>query len=339
MDSITIRRADDFHVHVRQGDMLAAMVRATARVFKRALIMPNTNPPILTGAQALLYENEILTAAPSGFQPLMTIKIVPKTTPSMIRAANMLGLTAGKLYPDGVTTGSSNGVRDFKALTPVFSAMEEVGMVLCLHGEDPGEDVFCLDREEKFLETLAWILAEFPDLKVVLEHLSTAAAADFVWQYAGENLGATVTVHHLDITLDDVIGDKLMPHHFCKPVAKRPEDRERLIQAVTEPGQTRFFLGTDSAPHDRSAKECACGAAGVFTALSALELAAEIFEQANALPRLEAFTSVNGAKFYGLPLNEEQTTLVREEWTVPEQYEGVVPHRAGQTIPWKIKEE
>jgi dihydroorotase len=339
MDSITIRAPDDFHVHVRQGDLLAPMVRATARYFKRALIMPNTDPPILTGETAGEYQDDIISVSPPGFQPLMTIKIVPQTTTYQIRFAYSKGIVAGKLYPDGVTTGSANGVRDFKALAPVFSAMEEVGLVLCLHGEDPGKDVFCLDREERFLETLQWILQEFPGLKVVMEHLSTAAAADFVRQYGQDNLAATVTAHHLDITLDDVIGGKLMPHHFCKPVAKRPEDRELLIQAVTEPGQTRFFLGTDSAPHLRGDKECDCGAAGVFTAPLALPLVAEIFEREDALPQMEAFTSVNGANFYGLPLNEGTITLVREEWTVPEQYDGVAPLRAGKTIRWKVKED
>jgi dihydroorotase len=337
MISLTIRRPDDFHVHVRQGDLLAPMVQATARYFKRALIMPNTNPPILTELDAFTYRELIKGVSPAGFEPLMTIKITPDTTQEHIHEAAG-EVIAGKLYPDGVTTGSANGVRDFKALSPVFSTMEKTGMVLCLHGEDPGDDVFCLDREEAFLGTLSWILQTFPDLKVVMEHLSTAAAADFVWQYPADNLAATVTAHHLDLTLDDVIGGKLMPHHFCKPVAKRPEDRERLIQAVTEPGQTKFFLGTDSAPHLRGDKECDCGAAGVFTAPLALPLLAEIFERANALDRLEQFTSLNGARFYGLPLNEEQVTLVREEWTVPDQYDGVVPLRAGKTIQWKVED-
>jgi dihydroorotase len=322
VQTLTIRRPDDFHVHVRQGDMLAPMVEATARYFARALIMPNTNPPILTDADVTAYENEILAVSPLSFDPLMTIKIVPETTPMQIREAHRADVTAGKLYPDGVTNNSANGVRDFKALSPVFATMEEIGMVLCLHGEDPGEDVFCLDREEKFLETLQWILEAFPGLKVVMEHLSTA-----------------VTAHHLEITLDDVIGDKLRPHHFCKPVAKRPQDRARLIAAVTEPGQKKFFLGTDSAPHYRGAKECDCGAAGVFTAPLALPLLAEIFEQHGALDRLEAFTSVNGARFYGLPLNQGMLTLVREPWTVPEDYSGVVPLRAGKTLQWRVKEQ
>jgi dihydroorotase len=338
VDSITIRAPDDFHVHVRQGELLAPMVLATARHFRRALVMPNTSPPILTGHDACDYRDQIAEICP-GLQVVMTIKLTPNTTPQMIYSAWGLGVHAAKLYPDGVTTGSAGGVRDFRALSPVFDAMEEVGMILCLHGEDPGEDVFCLDREERFLETLAWILRSFPDLKVVMEHLSTAAAADFVWEYPHGNLAATVTSHHLEITLDDVIGDKLMPHHFCKPLAKRPEDRERLIQAVTEYRQTKFLLGTDSAPHQVSAKECACGAAGVFTAPLAMPLLAEIFDDAEAIGRLEAFTSVNGARFYGLPLNEDRVTLVREEWTVPDHYDGVVPLRAGKTIKWKVKED
>jgi dihydroorotase len=336
MESITIRRPDDMHVHVRQGDMLAAMVQHTARYFRRARIMPNTNPPILRGSEALAYRRTIEAVSPPGFEPLMTIKIVPETTPNMVREAFKLQVDAGKLYPDGVTTGSANGVRDFKALASTFDVMEEIGMVLCLHGEDPGEDVFCLEREEKFLETLQWILDTFPGLKVVMEHLSTAAAADMVQFYPSDNLAASITVHHLDITLDDVIGDKLQPHLFCKPVAKYPHDRARLITAVTTPGQTKFFLGTDSAPHYRGAKECDCGAAGVFTAPLALPLLAQIFEENGALDQLEAFTSVNGANFYGLPLNEETITLVHEPWTVPDEYSGVVPLRAGKEISWQV---
>jgi dihydroorotase len=337
MDRITIRRPDDWHVHFRQGKMLTQMVPLTAQHFVRALVMPNTNPPILTREEAVVYRDEILTASPLDFKPLMTIKIVPETTPAQIRKAHQTGVVAGKLYPDGVTTNSANGVRDFKALSPVFATMEEVGLVLCLHGEDPGEDLYCLDREEKFLETLQWILEAFPNLKVVLEHLSTAAAADMVQFYQKGNLAATITAHHLEITLNDVLeGGGLHPHHYCKPVAKSPTDRARLIAAVTEPGQTRFFLGTDSAPHDRSVKECACGAAGVFTAPLALPLLAEIFEQHGALDQLEAFTSVNGARFYGLPLNEGTLTLVREPWTVPDEYSGVVPLRAGKTLQWMV---
>jgi dihydroorotase len=338
MDSLTIRKPDDFHVHLRTGGLMRSVLPHTARHFRRALVMPNTDPPILVAEQALEYWAEIMVQAPAAFEPLMTIKIVPGTTPGQIRDAKKRGVMAGKLYPDGVTTGSANGVRDFKALTRVFAIMEEVGLVLCLHGEDPGEDVFCLDREERFLETLLWILQEFPNLKVVLEHLSTSASANFVKTYYGGNLAATVTVHHLEITLDDVIGDKLRPHHFCKPVAKRPEDRERLIRAVTEPGQTKFFLGTDSAPHAREAKECDCGAAGVFTAPLAMPLLAEIFDGRGSLDLLEQFTSVNGANFYGLPLNEERITLVREPWIVPDNYDGVVPLRAGQEITWRVAE-
>lgn len=319
--------------------MLAAMVPLTARYFARALVMPNTNPPILTWEDVAVYRGEILAASPPGFEPLMTIKIVPGTKPGQIRKAHQAGVTAAKLYPDGVTTGSAGGVRDFKALSPTFAAMEEAGMVLCLHGEDPGEDVFCLDRERVFLDnTLPWILNEFPGLKVVMEHLSTAAAAHIVRFNGSDNLAATVTVHHLVNTLNDVIGGMLVPHNFCKPIPKYPQDRERLIAAVTEPGQTKFFLGTDSAPHDRSAKECACGAAGTFTAPLALPLLAQIFEREGALDQLEAFTSVNGARFYGLPLNQGTITLEREPWTVPEQYNGVVPLMAGQQIDWKVKE-
>jgi dihydroorotase len=337
MEKLTIRAPDDFHVHVRQGEMLGPMVQATARYFKRALIMPNTTPPIATAGDVARYRQEILAVSPSGFQPIMTFKVLPTTTVSQVWEIHHRSWAVGKLYPDGVTTNSEGGVRDFRSLWSVFGAMQHCNLVLCLHGETP--DVFCLDREEKFLEVLAEILEDFPRLKVVMEHLSTAAAVDFVANYQDRNLGATVTVHHLDLTLDDIIGGSLSPHHFCKPVAKRPQDRERLIEAVTEKDQTRFFLGTDSAPHLRADKECDCGAAGVFTAPLALPLLAEIFEAAGALDQMERFTSVNGAEFYRQPLNEGQITLVREEWTVPKEYDGVVPLRAGQTIQWKVKQD
>jgi dihydroorotase len=337
LQSLTIRRPDDWHVHFRQGEMLAATVPLTAHHFKRALVMPNTVPPILDWEDASAYRGKILEVSPPGFDPLMTVKIVPGTTPEQVSRAYETGLViAAKLYPDGVTTNSSDGVRDFKALSLVFAEMEKLGIVLCLHGEDPGEDVFCLDREEGFLKTLQWILEKFQGLKVVMEHLSTAKAAYVVEHFPTKNLAATVTPHHLELTLNDVIDGGLRPHHYCKPIAKRPEDRDRLIKAVTRPGQTKFFLGTDSAPHYRESKECDCGAAGVFTAPLALPLLAQIFEENGALGQLEAFTSVNGANFYGLPLNEETITLVREPWTVPDEYSGVVPLRAGKEIRWQV---
>ena len=339
MQTLTIRKPDDWHVHLRQDEMLEPMVRASAGVFKRVRVMPNTNPAILDSADALVYQQRIESVGLPGFEPMMTIKLVPETTPRQIEGAYKHGIRAAKLYPDGVTTGSAGGVRDFKALAPVFATMEEVGMTLCLHGEDPGKDVFCLDREQVFLQsTLPWILWEFSGLKVVMEHLSTAAAVNEVRYGGHENLAATITVHHLMTTLDDVVGDKLMPHHFCKPLPKRPQDRARLLQAVTEPGQTKFFLGTDSAPHQRGQKECSCGAAGVFTAPWALPLLTGIFERENALDCLERFTSVNGALFHELPLNEETITLVREPQVIPDSYEGVASFMAGQQIEWKIEE-
>lgn len=340
MNSITIRRPDDFHVHFRQAEMLAEMVPLTAAHYKRALVMPNTNPPILDREDAAAYLGDIRAVSPPGFEPLMTIKIVPDTTPAQIRRAYNTGIViAGKLYPDGVTFSSEGGVRDFKALSPVFATMEEIGMVLCLHGEDPSEDVFCLDREEKFLGTLQWILDKFQDLRVVMEHVSTRKAAYMVEHFPSRNLAATITAHHLELTLNDVVDGGLKPHHYCKPIAKRPEDRDWLVNAVIREGQTKFFLGTDSAPHYRGSKECDCGAAGVFTAPLALPLLAEIFDQRGALRQLEAFTSVNGANFYGLHPNEETTTLVRQSWTVPDEYSGVVPLRAGQKLQWQVAAE
>jgi dihydroorotase len=268
----------------------------------------------------------------------MTIKIVPSTTPATIREAKAAGVVAGKLYPEGVTTNSSDGVRDFMELADVFGAMAEAGLVLCLHGETP--DAFCLDREEAFLaEVLPTIAASFPGLRIVLEHVSTAAAVEWVRGQApagAHDVAATITVHHLLLTLDDVVGGMLAPHHFCKPVAKRPADRAAIVAAAVS-GDPRFFLGTDSAPHLRAAKEAAHGCAGVFTAPVALPLLAARFDEHDALDRLEAFCSGHGARFYGLPGNEGTVQLVREPWTVPADCAGVVPLAAGTTLPWRVE--
>jgi dihydroorotase len=243
-------------------------------------------------------------------------------------------VVAGKLYPEGVTTNSSDGVRDVLALADVFAAMSDAGMVLCLHGESP--DAFCLDREESFLaEVLPALAQSFPELRIVLEHVSTAAAVDWVRRWEGGNVAATVTVHHLVLTLDDVVGGLLAPHHFCKPVAKRPADRSAIVAAAVG-GDPRFFLGTDSAPHVRAAKESAHGCAGVFTAPVALPVLATVFESEDALDALDGFCSGHGAAFYGLAPNPGTVRLVREPWTVPAEIDGIVPFRAGTTLPWRI---
>jgi dihydroorotase len=307
--------------------------------------MPNTEPPVLTGADAERYRKEIVSALPldaagasgasgAGFEPLMTIKLVPSTTPAVVRDAAAAGVVAGKLYPEGVTTNSSDGVRDVMALRDVFAAMSDAGMVLCLHGESP--DAFCLDREAQFLaEVLPSLARSFPDLRIVLEHVSTAAAVDWVRGWDGGNVAATVTVHHLLLTLDDVVGGMLAPHHFCKPVAKRPADRAAIVAAAVS-GDPRFFLGTDSAPHARAAKESAHGCAGVFTAPVALPVLATVFEEQGALDALDAFCSAHGAAFYGLPPATGTVRLVRSPWTVPSEVDGIVPFRAGTTLPWRV---
>jgi dihydroorotase len=332
-EEITIRRPDDWHVHLRDGAMLEAVAADTARHFARALVMPNLTPPVRTGAEAMAYRERILAGTSDlDFTPLMTIKLLPETTAEWVAGAKEAGVVAGKLYPQGVTTNSEDGWSEIAALDEAFAAMEEAGLVLCLHGEAP--DAFCLDRELRFVEdTLPSIAERFPKLRIVLEHVSTRAGVAAVKELA--NVAGTITAHHLHLTLDDVIGGALQPHHFCKPVAKRPEDLESLVLAALD--SESFFLGTDSAPHLREDKECPSGCAGVYTAPVALGLVAEVFEAHDALGRLEAFTSERGARFYGVPLNEGQVTLRRGEWSVPADFAGVVPMRAGQTLAWQVR--
>jgi dihydroorotase len=332
VDTLTLRRPDDMHLHLRQGEMLKLVAPHAATQFARAIIMPNLTPPILNAEHVVRYRGEIEAAAGPGFTPLMTFKIVAATTPEMVKQLKEAGAIAGKLYPEGVTTNSEDGVRDIPALYPVFAEMERQELVLCLHGEMPG--TFCLDREAAFLPVLDEIASNFPKLHIVLEHITTAEAVDKVLSLP-ENVAATITVHHLELTLDEVIGDKIQPHHFCKPVAKRPEDRSNLLQAALS-GSPKFFLGTDSAPHAVETKECAHGCAGVYTAPVTMAVLGEIFEAAKALEKLEDFTSRFGAEFYSLPLNSETITLTKESWTVPDQYGSVVPYRAGQSLSWRL---
>lgn len=312
--------------------MLARVAFFTEVAFARALVMPNLPTPVLSGEDALAYKADIVKVAEK-LDPLMTIKLIGKTNRETILHARDVGVIAGKVYPEGVTTNSADGVRDIRDLYPIFETMEACGMVLSLHGEDP--NAFCLDREVAFLNYLEDISEAFPRLKIVLEHVTTARAVDMVKQLP--NVAATITVHHLLITLDDVLGGPLRPHLFCKPIAKRPSDRQALNQAAIS-GNPKFFLGTDSAPHVIGLKECASGCAGVFSAPVAMEVLAEVFEDLKALDKLEAFTSEYGAKFYGLPLNEGTITLNQEEWTVPEFYGPVVPFKAKETLRWKLAE-
>ncbi len=340
---LTLTRPDDWHLHLRDGAMLAAVVAHSARRFGRALVMPNLQPPITTVIAALEYRVRILEAKRpdafgTGFEPLMTLYLTDQTTPREIEMGR--GHIAGvKLYPAGATTHSDAGVTDVRKVYAVLEKMAAVGMPLLVHGEvtDPEVDVF--DREAAFIErVLLPTLERFPELRVVLEHVTTAEAVELV-SSARYRLVATITAHHLLYNRNALFRGGLRPHHYCLPVLKRERHRQALVRAATS-GNPRFFLGTDSAPHPRRDKEAGCGCAGVYTAHAALELYAEAFEQAGALDRLEAFASVNGAAFYGLPRNEKRVTLRKESWTVPASYcaDGaeLVPLRAGETVRWRL---
>lgn len=337
MDEITIRKPDDFHVHLRDGDMLEHVLPYTANLCARALVMPNLHPRcVLTARDAKEYRLRIAQASPSTmdvFTPLMTIQITDLTNPMIVTKAHQSGVVAGKLYPAGVTTNSDNGVTDIRSLFPAFNAMQACGMMLCLHGEHPGERIDDIDREAAFMHELAKIVANFPMLKIVLEHVSHRAGVAAVLRW--DNVAATVTPHHLLLTMNDVYGARLQPHHFCKPTPKRFKDRDAILQHVLE-GHPKFFLGTDSAPHLRGTKECASGCAGVFNAPVAIPLLAELLEQHEALDKLENFTSRFGAEWYGLPLNRQTLTLRKEPWTVPDNYDDIVPLWAGREISWRV---
>ena len=342
MDRITLRRPDDFHVHLRDGPAMASVLADTARRFARAIVMPNLKPPLRTTAQALHYRDRILGELPDGteFEPLMTLYLTDDTPPEEISRAKLSGRIQGvKLYPAGATTHSDAGVTRLSRCFHTLEKMEEVGLPLLVHGEstDPSIDVF--DREKAFIEeTLGPTLERFPELKVVLEHITTRDAVQYV-EVTGANVAATITAHHLLMNRNALFMGGIRPHHYCLPVLKREQHREALVEAATS-GNPKFFLGTDSAPHARSAKEAGCGCAGIYTAHAAIELYAIAFEEAGALDKLEAFAAEHGAQFYGLPRNRGSITLVREDWTVPETLafggEPLVPLRAGETIPWKL---
>jgi dihydroorotase len=342
MDRLTLAKPDDWHLHLRDGAALASVVGDTARRFARAIVMPNLKPAVRTTQQALHYRERILGALPddAAFQPLMTLYLTDDTPPEEIARAKLSGRVFGiKLYPAGATTHSDEGVTRLSRCFHTLEKMEELGMPLLVHGEstDPAIDVF--DREKAFLEeVLGPALERFPSLKVVLEHITTRDAVQFV-EVTGENVAATITAHHLLMNRNALFMGGIRPHHYCLPVLKREEHREALADAATS-GNPKFFLGTDSAPHARDTKEASCGCAGIYTAHAAIELYATAFEEAGALDRLEAFASRNGPAFYGLPVNEQTITLVRQEWTVPEQIPfgsgQLVPLRAGETIPWKL---
>lgn len=341
MTSITITRPDDWHVHLRDGDVLKDTVRDISRYMGRAIIMPNLVPPVTDTSAALAYRDRILAAQPSEtFSPLMVLYLTDNTTPDEIRKAKASGhVYAAKLYPAGATTNSDSGVTDINKLLPTMEAMQELGMPLLIHGEVTKHDVDIFDREKVFLDTvLAPIVAAMPNLKVVLEHITTKDAVDFV-NNAGPNVGATITAHHLLYNRNHMLAGGIRPHFYCLPILKRNTHQEALIAAATS-GSKKFFLGTDSAPHTKGKKEAACGCAGSYTAHAAIELYAEVFELAGALDKLEGFASHNGPDFYGLPRNHDTITLTKQSWAVPDTMEfgadQVVPIRAGEQIGWQV---
>ena len=333
--TLTIRRPDDWHVHLRDGDMLQRVAPFTARQFARAIVMPNLVPPITTVAAAAAYRDRINAAAGPGFTPLMTCYLTDTTSPDEIARGFDEGVwIAAKLYPAGATTNSDSGVTDIGNIYPTLARMEQIGMVLCVHGEvtDPAVDVF--DRERIFIgRVLSRLRSDFPELRIVLEHITTREAADVVANDPG--LAATVTPQHLVINRNAIFAGGLRPHAYCLPVAKREEHRLAVRQAATS-GLSNIFLGTDSAPHSREAKESACGCAGIFNAPFALETYLQVFEEEDALDKFEAFASLNGPRFYGLPPNAELVTLERAEDVVPDEVAGLVPFLAGQALRWRL---
>ena len=342
MQSITIRQPDDWHLHFRDNEMLAETVPATARCFARAIVMPNLVPPVTNASLAMAYKERILAARPEGsqFEPLMTLYLTNQTTPANITEAKAAGVTACKLYPAGATTNSDAAVKGITALYPVFEQMQKDGMLLLVHGEVTESHVDIFDREKVFIdEYMVKIVKDFPALKVVFEHITTADAADFVLAH-GDNVGATITPQHLLLNRNDLLVGGVRPHNYCLPVLKRNTHQARLREVVAD-GSKKFFLGTDSAPHAKHRKENACGCAGCYSAWSAIELYAEVFEQLGAMDKFEDFASNNGPDFYGLPRNEGTITLVKESWQVPELVtlaDGteMVPFFAGQTLNWKL---
>ncbi len=344
---ITITRPDDWHLHVRDGDILNDVVPATAACFGRAIIMPNLVPPVTDASAAMAYRDRILAAARGGtdFQPpLMTLYLTESTTAETIREAKAAGVVAAKLYPAGATTNSASGVTDIRNIYPVLEAMADCGMLLLVHGEVTDSDIDIFDREKVFLErVLAPTLTAFPSLRVVLEHITTADSAEFVRNHQGNNLGgATLTPQHLMYNRNHMLVGGIRPHLYCLPILKRNKHQEALREVVASGDPPRFFLGTDSAPpHAKDKKEAACGCAGCYSAYGAIGLYADIFEELGILDKLEAFASFNGADFYGLPpRNTDTVTLVREPWTMPENLPlasgGIVPLKAGETVNWRL---
>jgi dihydroorotase len=342
MNRLSMQRPDDWHVHLRDGAALKAVVGFTAQRFGRAIVMPNLKPAITTTDMAGAYRQRIVSALPAGsrFEPLLTLYLTHATTAAEIDRAHACGYIHGiKLYPAGATTHSDAGVNDMERVYGVLARMEKLGMRLLVHGESPQPEIDVFDREAHFIDTvLEPLLERFPNLPVVFEHITTARAVQFVTA-ARSGVAATITPQHLLHNRNAIFSGGIRPHYYCLPILKREQDRQALIGAATS-GNPRFFLGTDSAPHEKSTKESACGCAGMFTAHAAIELYAEAFESAGRLERLEAFASHFGADFYGLPRHAERITLLKDPWVAPEKYafgEGaLIPYRAGEPVGWRV---
>jgi dihydroorotase len=343
--TITLIKPDDWHLHVRSGAALRSIIKMSARQMGRAIIMPNLNPPVMNAIEAQQYRGEILAALPknSQFEPLMVLYLTDKTSPETIKqAAKSEFIKAAKLYPAGATTNSDRGVSDIKNIYPALEMMSKTGMLLLVHGEVVSPEVDIFDREAVFIDKiLTQITMDFPDLKIVFEHITTKNAVDFVLE-SSENIAATITAHHLLANRNDMLVGGIRPHYFCLPILKRKNPHQlALIDAATS-GNSKFFLGTDSAPHAKTDKESGCGCAGIFTAHCAIELYATAFEANNALDKLEGFASKFGADFYNLPRNSDTITLSKENWTVPKSYDyadsEIEPFLAGKILGWKLLE-
>ncbi len=342
MQTLTLTRPDDWHLHLRDGAALQAVLPHTARQFARAIVMPNLKPPVRTVAEAGAYRERILAAIPEGvaFEPLMTLYLTDNTSPGDILAAKASGFVkAVKYYPAGATTNSDSGVTDLRKCDAVFEAMQQCGLPLLMHGEVTGDDVDVFDREKIFIEkNLIPLVLRFPKLRIVLEHITTANAAKFVLT-ANDNVAATITPQHLLFSRNAIFKGGIRPHFYCLPILKREDHRVALVKAATS-GSPKFFLGTDSAPHTKNAKEACCGSAGCYSALHAMELYAEAFESVGALDKLEAFASFHGPDFYQLPRNTGTITLNKTTWRIPDEVpfteSGLVPLRAGEELTWKM---
>ncbi len=342
MTRITITRPDDWHLHLRDGQALQTTVPDSAKYMGRAIIMPNLVPPVITTEQALAYQQRILDNVPTGsnFSPLMAIYLTNETDKDeLVKAYRSGQVYAAKLYPAGATTNSASGVTDVKNVYPVLETMSEIGMPLLVHGEVTTDDIDIFDREAVFIEKiLKQVVADFPNLKIVMEHITTKQAVDFVKQ-APKNVAATITAHHLLYNRNHMLVGGIKPHFYCLPILKRNTHQQALVEAATS-GNAKFFLGTDSAPHAKDKKEAACGCAGAYTSFAAIELYAEVFDKENALDKLEGFASNHGPDFYGLPRNTDTITLEKKPWTVPETLglgdDVVVPLKATETIDWTV---